>query len=486
MRLRDLLIKLPQEPGMSFAKRLALALEGAIRDGRLKPGAALPGSRALAEMLEVNRKTILVALKELEAQGWLVTRPDHGTYVASEPPLIGGPPVAPPRGGQPGFDLPSQLSPISQVRNERGDLDLGEGLTDASLFPMTELAKAQGRALQMHGPRLLQEPEPLGSLVLRTTLAEWLAERRGIALRPDQMLLTRGSPSALSLVGLGLLKPGDAVGVEEPGNRSAWETLHHGAKVRLVPIPVDDQGLQVEALEEILGKERLRALYLTPKRQYPTTVTLSPARRTRLLEVAARHRLALIEDDHDGDHAFGRRPPLPLAHEDGAGLVIYTSDLAQLVAPGLRLGFIVAPHAFIARLARLQRHLEGPGDRALEWAVADLMRDGELTRHLRRVRLVYQARRDRLLDLLHRHLGEALEVHSPDGGLALWLGARPGWDMARWVQGAAREGLRLHAPARSHLGEPGRFPRMGFPQVKEEEPEEAVALLVRAETEARI
>jgi len=423
-----------------------------------------------------------MALEELEAQGWIVTEPSRGTFVANPLPAEVGfhaneaTPFNTLRPA-PGFDLPSRLSPISAT--DSSALTLSDGFPDVTLFPSDELARAYQRALQRHSNELLQHGEPMGNSLLRTTLAAWVSERRGLAVPPEQILLTRGSRSALTLISLALLRDGDCVGVEDPGSRPAWETMVHGAKVRLIPLPVEREGLDVDALETVLQTTKLRLLYLTPQRQYPTTVVLSQERRARLLELASKHRVAILEDDYDADYYFDETPVLPLASQDPSQ-VIYMSSLSRLIAPGLRLGFIVAPQALVERLARLQRNLEWQGDRVLEWAVADLMRDEELSRHLRKARKAYIGRRDHLVAQLKQHLGDHLEVWVPGGGLALWMGARPGIDMGAWVAAAHRRGLVLHPPAHFTMATARPFTRFGFAQVGESTLTEAVSKLAHA------
>ena len=482
MRQRDFAIQIEDDPNVPLFRRLAKAIEDAVHQGRLKPGEMLPGTRLFAERIGINRRTVQAALEELESLGWVVMEPNRGTFVANPLPAETAlrPDAATPPGALspvPGFDLPSRLSPISAVDTEA--LTLSDGFPDASLFPSAELARAYQRALLRHSDELLQYGEPMGNRLLRETLAKWVSERRGLAIAPEQILITRGSRSALTLVSLALLKEGNSVGVEDPGSRPAWETMLHCAKVHLVPLPVDGEGLVVEALEERLRTTKLRLLYLTPQRQFPTTVTLSPHRRARLLKLAAEHRVAILEDDYDADYYFGETSVLPLASQD-ASQVIYMSSLSRLIAPGLRLGFVVAPSVLVERLARLQRSLEWQGDRVLEWAVADLIRDEELSRHLRKARRIYQARRDHLVAELNRQVGQHVDLRVPGGGLALWMEGKAGIDMEAWVAAARRRGLILNPPSHYALTDARPCARIGFGQVAEPVLTEAVSRLAKA------
>ncbi len=208
-------------------------------------------------------------------------------------------------------------------------------------------------------------------------------------------------------------------------------------------------------------------LYTTPQRQFPTTVVLSAERRNRLLELAAQHRIPLIEDDHDSDFTFGDQPVLPLASQDTVGQVIYTTSLGRMIAPGIRLGCIVGSADLVDKLARVQRNLELQGDHVVEWAAADLIRDGDMGRQLRKARKIYEERMHFLVKHLQQKFGEKIEVHVPGGGLALWIRFRIPEMASPWIDAMRIRGLVLNHPRNYFLTEPGPFTRMGFAQVSE-------------------
>ncbi len=481
MRQRDLGLRLDPGGGGTLVQRIARAVEAAIVEGRLRPGQALPGSRALAAALGVTRNTVIAALQQLEAEGWLVVEPNRGTFVPKRPPRPGGQGKAPgPRpSASPGFDLPSRLSPLSA--GLLGAINLADGLPDPRLAPTEALAKAYPRALRRHGEELLQYGEPMGNRLLRDSLAAWISERHGLPVPAERILVTRGSRSALSLLGAALLRPGDRIAVEEPGNRGAWDVLGQGGRVELCPLPVDREGLCPGPLQSLLESTTLRALYLTPRRQHPTAAAMGPARAGTILELAAAHRVAILEDDYDGAFQYREPRTLPLLALDGTGQVIHLASLSRLLAPGLRLGFIVAPEGLAERLGRVRQTLEWQGDRVQEWALADLIRDGELSRHLRRVARIYAARRDHLAGLLQREFPETLAFDLPEGGLAFWLCVAKGLDPEAWILAAKGRGLLLHPPRHFFSGTPGPFLRMGFAQADEAELGEAVVRLKDAQ-----
>src|SRR6185436_19385596 len=230
------------------------------------------------------------------------------------------------------------------------------------------------------------------------------------------VLVTRGSQMALELIARCLLVPGDVVAVEDPGYRAAWQAFGgHGAQL----LPVDAGGLDVDALDALVRTTRVRAVYTTPHHQYPTTVTLSAGRRLALLELARTRGIAVVEDDYTHEFHYDGRPVLPLASSDPAGSVIYVGTLAKILAPGLRLGYMVAPPDLLARAAAERFSLDIQGDHVLEQAIAELFDDGEVQRHARRARRLYEARRDFMVARLRKRLGSALTVDPPSGGIAL-------------------------------------------------------------------
>jgi GntR family transcriptional regulator/MocR family aminotransferase len=232
------------------------------------------------------------------------------------------------------------------------------------------------------------------------------------------------------------------VAVEALGYPNAFNVFRR-AGAQVLPVPLDEHGIDVDALAKLTERQRVRLVYVTPHHQYPTTVTLSPARRRALLDLARRQQLAIVEDDYDQEFHYEGRPVLPLASTDSHGNVIYVGTLAKILAPGLRLAFVLAPEPLLARMAHERLLVDRQGDEVLEHAVAELLEDGEVQRHVRRVRRVYQRRRDAFCAALDSELSHALRYTPPAGGLALWARAEPGIDVAAWQRRAAQRGLHF-------------------------------------------
>jgi GntR family transcriptional regulator / MocR family aminotransferase len=303
---------------------------------------------------------------------------------------------------------------------------------------------------------------------------------RGLAVSRDRLLVTGGSQGALDLVARTLLRAGDRVAVEDPGYPAAWATLR-GAGAVLVPVPVDETGMRVEALAPILREGPLRAIYLTPHHQFPTTVTMSAPRRMSLLDLARRHRIAVLEDDYDNEFHFEGRPVLPLAGDDPGGVVVYLGTLSKILAPGLRIGFLAGPRPLVEALATQRGAADGQGDLILQRAAAELLEDGLLQRHARKMRRTYLARRDALAEALHRHLGHAVAFDLPPGGMSLWVRVDPSLDLATWVARAEKAGVTVYPGRRFDFHDrPLPNLRLGFSSLDEAELEEAVRRLTRA------
>ncbi|WP_438008889.1 PLP-dependent aminotransferase family protein [Sorangium sp. So ce321] len=474
----------PAAPQPIFLQ-IARALSDDIRRGRLRAGAELPGSRALARSLSVHRNTVLAAYRELAAEGWIEASAARGTFVAAELPSPSPRRFArraAARAEVParlGFDLgATSLRPMPLVPPDT--LRMSGGLPDMRLVPTAELARAYRRALRAEPKRLLDYADPRGNERLRAALAAMVSAVRGLAAGPESVLVTRGSQMAIDLVARALLAPGDAVAVESYGYRPAWEALRL-AGARLVPVPVDAAGLSVDALAELADRERLRAVYVTPHHQYPTTAVLAPGRRVALLELCRRRRIALIEDDYDHEFHYDGRPVLPLASADAAGVVVYVGTLSKILAPGLRLGFVVAPEPLIERLSLHRTFVDRQGDHAVERAVAELLEDGEVQRHAQRARRVYRARRDLLVEALRARLGGALDFRVPAGGMALWARVDAAIDADAWAERSLERKVAF-SPGRRYAfdGRKRPFLRLGFAALDEEEIRDAVERMARA------
>lgn len=475
-------LTLPLERGgpAPLAAQIARGLAGRIRSGALRPGARLPSSRLLARMLEVHRNTALAAYAELAAEGWITTHRARGTFVSRELPVVATRRLAPgPRPPAPRahFELPPAPDPRAALPPP-GTLQLLGGVPDPRLVPVAALARAYRRALRR--AEHLSYGDPQGHPRLRAALSALLGEARGLAVAPEGILVTRGAQMALALAARALLPPGAAVAVEALGYRAAWEALRL-AGARLVPVPLDERGLDVEELARRVRAERIRAVYLTPHHQYPTTVALAPGRRLALLELARRERLLVLEDDYDNEFHYQGRPLAPLASSDAGASVLYVGTLSKVLAPGLRIGFLAGAPDAIARATAHRYFLDRQGDLALEAAVAELLEEGEAQRHVWRTRRVYLGRRQALAAALRGALEGALSFREPPGGMALWCRVEGSLSADLWAGRALAAGVAVQ-PGRLFAfdGRARPWLRLGFGRHDEREIREAVRRLAGA------
>ncbi|WP_036569971.1 MocR-like pyridoxine biosynthesis transcription factor PdxR [Nocardioides sp. URHA0032] len=383
------------------------ALLDAIRSGRLGVGDRLPPSRSLARDLAVARNTVATAYERLVAEGFLEARVGDGTYVAE----LAAPAPAPRHPGaldpRPGWTF--RPLPVSG-ETEPPPYDFRVGIPDASLFPFDTWRRLVAAELRGGAHHPGTYAHPAGHPQLRGAIARYLSLGRGVAAEPDDVLVTHGTQQALDLIARVLIEPGDVVAVEDPGYPFARELFaSYGARV--VPVPVDGDGLVVDAVPD-----RARLVFTTPSHQFPTGPPLSLARRQALLEFANRHRVAVVEDDYDSEFRFTERPMETLHALDRHGRVVYVGTFSKSLIPALRSGYLVAPRSLRDALLGARQLADGYGAPAEQVALARFVADGMLGRHLRRALRAYAERRELVLDGIARLLPQ-LEVVPSAAGL---------------------------------------------------------------------
>ena len=464
-------VELARRPATALYQQVADTLINEIRRGRLAPGSLLPGARSLAAELNVTRKVVTTALDDLAAQGWLTCKERKGTFVSETLPLhhfADANPTAAESDDAPG-EKPLLVS-------------FDDGAPDPQLSPLNQLGSAYRKALLMLAKSRRGYGDPRGDAVLRELLSSFVNQARGLVTAPDRALITRGSQMALYLACKVLVPHHGHIAVEDPGYRPAWDAFAL-AGARALPVSVDAGGLRVDKLDALLREHRVHAVYVTPHHQYPTTVTLAPERRPALLALARRFNFTIIEDDYDCEYYFAPGPSLPLCAEDGFENVVYIGSFSKLLLPGIRLGYLFAQDAVLQRATQVRSALDRVGDPALERAVASLLEEGELQRHVRKSRRVYAERRAFFAKRLREDpvLAAAIDFEVPQSGLALWLRPRDIADTEAWSKEAKRVGLGV-APgsAYSAAAEPVAGFRAGYASLDTASLDLAVSLLQRA------
>jgi GntR family transcriptional regulator/MocR family aminotransferase len=449
--------------------RLADALRDGLRQGLLLAGEALPSTRELGAHLGIHRHTVRAALDQLVTEGWLEVEQRRGYVVGAAPDAARSGPTA----HKFRFaDMP-EMAPFAPADALR--FNFQSGLPDLRLFPVDELRACMAEALREATPALLDYSHPSGWPRLKTAIARYLLEQRGLS--PREIVVTNGSQEAVYLAMRLLVRPGDDVAVEALTYPPARETLRLvGAHVHALPL--DEHGLHPDGLARLAKKSKLRLLFLTPTHQFPTTRNLAAERRLRILQIAAEHRIPIIEDDYDHEFHYDAAPPRPLAALDDRGLVLYVSTFSKVVFPSTRLAFLAAPAAFTERLCQLRRLTSHQNDSLVQDAMARWMESGGYQRHMRRMRRAYEERRDAMDAALTAARAEvpALRWESPSGGMATWVDTgQESDDVERRARAAgifvsAEAGYRVRRGSGSHV-------RLGFAHLEPPEIAAAVAAL---------
>ena len=448
----ELLVRLDRASPTALHLQLERGLREAVRSGRLRPGTPLPSTRVLAGELAVARGVVSNAYTQLTAEGYLVSRRGSATRVGeqgaapAEPATPAADPARPPR------------------------FDLRPGTPDVSLFPRRTWASALAAVLRDAPDDRFGYPMPQGALELRTELAAYLGRVRGVVADPDAIVITSGVAQGLSLVTRVLRARGETrIGLEDPGTGPIRAQLTAGG-LEPVPIPVDDEGLDVTAL----ASSGVPAVFVTPAHQFPTGVVLSPARRAQLLEWDG----LVIEDDYDAEYRYDRAP-VGAVQGLAPDRVVYLGSLSKTQAPALRTGWLVAPPSLADAILREKAHDDNGTPVLEQLALARLLARGEIDRHIRRTRLVYLRRRDALLAALARQLPEA-RPYGIAAGLHVVLELPGHLDDVAVAEAAARRDIAVMPLTQHRVAPRGPALILGYGQLAEPAIEAAVAALAAA------
>jgi GntR family transcriptional regulator/MocR family aminotransferase len=392
--------------------RLARAIVEMIKSGSLGPGTWLPSSRELSEQIGIHRHTVTAALDELCKEGWLVVVERKGFQVASALSEMGSQP-APFR-----FDIVHRISFGDFVSPGPITYNFLSGVPDLKEFPIEEYRACINEGVREGDLARLGYGSPLGYEPLREALAVYLKRVRGIEGR--SIVVTHGSQEGLYLTAHLLVSPGDYVAIEDPGYppvREAFKAM--GAKIAL--LQVDEEGVVPDHFESQIKRFRPKLVYLTPTHQFPTTGSMSASRKQQILTLAQQHGTVIFEDDYDHEFHYISAPPSPLASLDYSGQVLYSSTFSKLMFPGSRLAFMAVPSQFAHELAQWRRITTHQNEILSQDALYRWIVNEGIYTHLRRMKKLYQARRDVMVDALTRFGGQQVSWKSPDGGMALWL-----------------------------------------------------------------
>jgi GntR family transcriptional regulator/MocR family aminotransferase len=346
---------------------------------------------------------------------------------------------------------------------------------------MAELGRAYRRALTVAArANKLGYGDPRGSLRLRRAISTMLNLDRGLSTTPDSICTVRGSQMGIYLAARVFSGLGDTVVMEQLSYPPAREAFR-AAGAEVVSVGLDSQGLRLDQLEAVCRRRRVKAVYITPHHQFPTTVLLPPERRLRLLLLAEQFGFVIVEDDYDHEFHFTHQPMLPLASADHWGKVVYIGSMSKILTPSIRLGYVAAPPPVIERLALEAAMIDRQGDPTTETAIAEMIEAGEVKRHTRRALRIYGERRGVFAELLRASLSAYLDFQLPDGGLAIWADVDPSIDLEAVSRAAAPLGLRFY-PGGAFAMDGGAVAgaRLGFARLNPAELAQAVDRLRRA------
>jgi len=404
--------------------QIANAVIREMKKGRIGPGIKLPGSRQMAQTLQVHRKTVVRAYEENDAQGWIEMRPSKGTFTSKELPEINPrrfsgvieKPVFP---KQTGYTVKVNTKVRDAVYPNRNMKGFHDG-PDVRIAMVDEIGRAyKSVIIRGSSSQYLSYVDTRGIQKFRSVLSEYLNGSRGLQTTDENIMITRGSQMGLYLLSLVLLTKGDNVIVGDTNYYYA-DHVFMQAGTNLVRVKVDECGLNVDEVEKICSRKKIKALYVTSHHHYPTTVTLSASRRIKLLALAEKYGFIIIEDDYDYDFHYLSAPLLPLVSADTKGMVVYIGTLSKNIAPAIRTGYIVAPSNLVHELCRIRQLIDTQGDPVMELALLELFEDGSIKRHMKKALNTYQRRRDFLCALLKQKLSDVIDFKVPDGGLAVW------------------------------------------------------------------
>ncbi|MFL6126493.1 PLP-dependent aminotransferase family protein [Actinophytocola sp.] len=444
-------VTLDRESTTPLAVQLAEQLRAAAGDGRLRSGDRLPSTRALAGELGVSRTVTAAAYEQLHAEGWIAGRHGSGTYITTAPP----------------GSLPTASTPVRRDTTQDTVVDLTPGSPWAGGIEQAAWRRAW-RAAAHVAPMV--RPNRAGVPAYRAAVAEHLLRHRGLRVGDTEAVLaTAGTSMAVAELGRAVLRPGDIVAVEEPGYQRAVGALR-AAGLRVVPASVDADGLLVDAIPA-----SARAVYCSPAHQYPLGGRMSAARRVALVERAREQGWLVIEDDYDGELRYDVAP-LPLLAALAPDVVVHLGTTSKILTPTLGVGWIVAPpHVVTAVLAHRDATGSGPAP-AGQLVVVELARNGDLGRHLRRLRRELSERRSQVVETL---VAGGVRVLGDDAGAHVVVPVMSAEAERSLIRAAADRGLLLDGLARHHLGRARWFGiALGYAACSREQLRRALPVLV--------
>ena len=471
LRPWNLKLELQKDANRAIYLQIAQKIIDEIQTGRLPPSSVMPGTRELARTLNVNRKTTVLAYEELISQGWLATEKRRGTFVAEN------------LGSIPGFNAPSRLAahekesvaptPLMDAEIEHFKqaswVDFTEATADNRMTPLETFARAFRKALLVATRSNHQLNNPQGYQALRSAIAAMVNMEKNFRIDAEQICVLSSSQMAIFILARVLGRPGDCVAFERlsnPLSRQAFESC--GARLEYVDI--DRHGLDIEQIASLASEQKIRAVYVTPQHQFPTTVMMSQERRQELYRLAELHDFYIIEDDREHESYFDETLPFPIASLDNSERTIYLGSLSSVLSPALQISYLIGGRDLIAQCKAEKKLIDCQNKQLFEYAVAELIASGEIQRQRRKLGRVFAERRQLMQELLRQELGQQVDFDMPRGGLAYWLRFRQPVDMQALARHALEEKVKFsqgseYSPDKSDV----QAVRLGFANLNQTE-----------------
>ncbi|MGM0899721.1 MAG: PLP-dependent aminotransferase family protein [Bacillota bacterium] len=452
-------------------KQLAEYIENGIADGTFPPDKPLPSERQLANELNINRSTVVSAYDELESNGLIERKRGSGTTISKD--IWGITKKRIPswnRYVEAGSFLPN-LPVMQRIRKEMEShklINLASGELSEDLFPLSSFSEITSTR-SFTGS--LGYDHPQGNEILRNTISEHVQKYRGIETSPSSILITSGAQQALHLVVQCLLKPGDAIALEEPSYQYSLPVFK-SAGIRPYFLPVDKNGINPDDLLSLHKKHRIRMIFLNPAFQNPTGAFLHKERRKKILEISSEHGIPVVEDDPYSLTSFKGENASPLKSIDHHGNVLYISSLSKIVASGLRIGWIIGPKPVIERLSDAKQQVDFGHASFTQWVANDFLDSKYFDAHIKNLIIRLEQRRNQIVKSLHSYLSGKVEFSVPEGGIHLWCRLLKKQNEAQLLEESIKRGV-IYVPG-STLGSNEGYVRFTFSRETEENINEGI------------
>ncbi|WNS74994.1 PLP-dependent aminotransferase family protein [Bacillus sp. DTU_2020_1000418_1_SI_GHA_SEK_038] len=452
-------------------KQIAEFIENGIADGTFPPDKQLPSERYLAKELNINRSTVVAAYDELESIGLIQRNRGSGTTISKD--IWGITKKRIPswsRYIEAGSFLPN-LPVAQRIRKEMEEqklINLASGELSEDLFPVNTLREITSTRSFIGR---LGYDHPQGNAILRTTITKHVKELRNIETNPSSILITSGAQQALHLVVQCLLKPGDAVVIEDPSYHYNLP-IFKSAGLKIFYLPVNDDGLDPSELLELHKKHRIRMIFLNPAFQNPTGTLLKESQLKAILEISSEHGIPVVEDDPYSLTPFKGEEIATLKSLDKHGNVLYISSLSKVVASGLRIGWIIGPRSVIERLSDAKQQIDFGHASFTQWIANDFLESAQFHSHIKNLVKELESRRNQIVLSFNDFLKDQVEFTIPQGGIHIWIKLKRDVDEMKLLENSIKRGL-IYVPG-SMMGSKKYYARFTFARENEETIKEGI------------